>query len=250
MSLRDLSGTTAIVTGASRGFGRAAAISLSERGAHVVGLARNQELLDQLAAQLGDRFTPEVADAADVSIPPLLIRRYRPQTLVLNAGATPKPAPLSQQTWEDFSTNWNTDVRHVFNFTHEALTTPLDPGSVVISLSSGAALNGSPLSGGYAGAKATIRFISSYAGVESDARQLNIRFVAVLPLLTPATDLGRLYTHAYATQAGLSEDKFLERFGGALSADVAGRSISELAANDSCTDPAYVLGLSGLQSVN
>jgi len=40
---RDLSGTTAIVTGASRGFGRAAAISLSERGAHVVGVARNED---------------------------------------------------------------------------------------------------------------------------------------------------------------------------------------------------------------
>ena len=96
----------------------------------------------------------------------------------------------------------------MFNFTHEALTTPLDPGSVVISLSSGAAaLSGSPLSGGYAGAKATIRFVSSDAGMESEARQLNKRFAAVLSLLTPATDLGRLYTDAYATQAGLSEDK-------------------------------------------
>ena len=40
---RDLSGKSAIVTGASRGFGRAAAISLSERGAHVVGVARNED---------------------------------------------------------------------------------------------------------------------------------------------------------------------------------------------------------------
>ena len=39
MSLRDLARTTAIVTGASRGFGRATAIALAELGAHVVGVA-------------------------------------------------------------------------------------------------------------------------------------------------------------------------------------------------------------------
>ena len=101
------------------------------------------------------------------TVPARLISRYRPRTLILNAGATPVPAPLSEQTWETFTTNWDTDVQQVFNFTRHALTAPLDPGSVVISLSSGAALNGSPLSGGYAGAKATIRFISAYAGIEA-----------------------------------------------------------------------------------
>jgi hypothetical protein len=51
----------------------------------------------------------------------------------------------------------------VFHWTREALLVPLDPGSVVVAFSSGAALQGSPLSGGYAGAKATIRFVSAYA---------------------------------------------------------------------------------------
>jgi NADP-dependent 3-hydroxy acid dehydrogenase YdfG len=228
MSTRHLGGTTAIVTGASRGFGRETAIALAEAGVHVIGVARNEALLDGVAAQLGSRFTSEVADVSDPGVPARLIRRYRPQTLVLNAGATPTPAPLSEQTWETFSANWDTDVQHVFNFTRHALATPLDPGSVVISLSSGAAINGSPLSGGYAGAKATIRFISAYAGIEAEQRALHIRFLAVLPLLTPSTDLGRLYTGAYAKQAGLREDVFLERFGGTLTADRAGRAISGL----------------------
>ena len=68
--------------------------------------------------------------------------------------------------------NWNVDVRHVFEFARAALLAPLDPGSVVISLSSGAARQGSPLSGGYAGAKATIKFISAYAGAESERNAL------------------------------------------------------------------------------
>ena len=249
MSVRDLTGTTAIVTGASRGFGRATAISLADLGAHVVGVARNEELLEKLAVQFGDRFTPEVADAADPSVPARLIPRYRPQTLVLNAGAAPIPALLSGQTWEKFSINWNTDVRHVFNFTQHALTAPLDPGSVVISLSSGAALNGSPMSGGYAGAKATVRFLSAYAGLEAQQKGSAIRFVAVLPLLTPDTDLGRLYTGVYAQQSGLSQEKFLERFGGTLTAEQAGRANGTLATDDSYTAPAYVLSVDGLKPV-
>lgn len=140
MSVRELSGTTAIVTGASRGFGRATAISLAALGAHVVGVARNEGPLRELREQLGEAFTPEVADVADPSLPARLYSLYRPQTVVLNAGATPKAGTLQEQTWETFSSNWNVDVQHVFNFIREALTAPLDPGSVVVSLSSGAAL--------------------------------------------------------------------------------------------------------------
>jgi short chain dehydrogenase len=58
MSVRQLSGTNAVVTGASRGFGRAISVSLVERGAHVVGVARNAKLLAELKEQLGDAFTP------------------------------------------------------------------------------------------------------------------------------------------------------------------------------------------------
>jgi NAD(P)-dependent dehydrogenase (short-subunit alcohol dehydrogenase family) len=244
---RNLSGTTAIVTGASRGFGRATAISLAARGARVIGVARSKGPLGELREQLGDAFIPEPADVADPAAAADLIARYRPKTIVLNAGATPPAGPLREQTWETFSTNWNVDVRHVFDFIREALTAPLDPGSVVISVSSGAALRGSPLSGGYAGAKATIKIISAYAGLDAQRHGSAIRFVAVLPQLTPATDLGRTYTRAYASQAGISEGQFLERFGGSLSTDQAGASITELACDDSYTAPAYLLRANGLQ---
>jgi NAD(P)-dependent dehydrogenase (short-subunit alcohol dehydrogenase family) len=248
MSIRKLSGTTAIVTGASRGFGRATAVSLAELGAHVVGVARSGAPLDELREQLGEAFTPVVDDVADPSLPARLFSVFRPQTLVLNAGATPKAGTLQEQTWETFSTNWNVDVQHVFNFTREALRAPLDPGSVVVSMSSGAALRGSPMSGGYAGAKATIKFISSYAGSEAQRNGSNIRFAAVLPQLTPATDLGRIYTETYATQAGVSVGQFLEQgFGGELTVDQAGKSISDLAADDSYSAPSYLLTREGLQ---
>src|SRR6516225_6806432 len=166
MTAQQLSGTTAIVTGASRGFGRGIAIALAQAGANVVGVARDRTRLEDLRARLGGGFTPVVADATDPVIAGQLLDEYRPRTLVLNAGATPLPRPLHQHTWQTFSRNWEVDVQHVFGWTREALLRPLEPGSVVIALSSGAALRGSPLSGGYSGAKAAIRFIAAYAADE------------------------------------------------------------------------------------
>src|SRR5712691_11250152 len=87
MPARDLSGTTALVTGASRGFGRAIAIALSKHGAQVAGVARDRARLEELRAQLGDAFTPGAADAAEPVIAGQLLDTHRPRTLVLNAGA-------------------------------------------------------------------------------------------------------------------------------------------------------------------
>jgi hypothetical protein len=72
----------------------------------------------------------------------------------------------------------------VFGWTREALLLPLEPGSTVIAFSSGAVLAGSPLSGGYAGAKATVKYIAGYAADEAERAGLGLRFCAVLPQLT------------------------------------------------------------------
>src|SRR6202044_2111581 len=143
MSTQELSGT-ALVTGASRGFGRAITIALTSRGAHVVGVARDRARLEELRAQLGDTFTPDPVVAGQ------LLDKHRPRTLVLNAGAAPLMRPVHRHTWQTFSRNWDVDVQHVFNWTREALLLPLAPGSMGIAISSGAAVNGSPLSRGYA----------------------------------------------------------------------------------------------------
>jgi NADP-dependent 3-hydroxy acid dehydrogenase YdfG len=246
MSNRELSGTTALVTGASRGFGRGVAIALSQAGARVVGVARDADRLNELRAQLGDGFTPVAADATDPVVAGRLIDAYRPVTLVLNAGAAPLSRPLHQHTWETFSRNWDVDVKHVFAWTREALLAPLDPGSVVIAFSSGAAVNGSPLSGGYAGAKATIRFISSYAAAESSRSSFGIKFVSVLPQLTPATDLGAAAVAAYAARAGTDVEVFLKERGPALTPEQVGDAVTELATSPGRDPGAYMLGAAGL----
>jgi len=248
MPSRDISGTTAVVTGASRGFGRAITVALADAGAQVVGVARDRARLDDLCAELGDRFVPVVADASTPTVAGLILDQHQPRTLVLNPGAVPLMRPLQHHTWQTFSRAWDVDVQHVFRWVREALLIPLAPGAEVVSLSSGAALGGSPLSGGYAGAKATIRFISAYAAAESDRNGLGIRFTSVLPTLTPATDMGAAGVAAYARSENVDIADFLERRGPALLPDQVGKAVVELVtAPASPSDPgAYVLSAAGL----
>ena len=127
--------------------------------------------------------------------------------------------PLQQQTWETFSVNWETDVQMTFHWLRAALLKPMRPGSTVVVVSSGAALNpnGSPLRG-YAGAKATQRFIAGYAQDESNRGGLGITFTTVLPQFAPLTGVGKPAVAAYAAQAGLSVEEFLASRPGACQA--------------------------------
>ena len=75
-----LAGSTAIVTGASRGFGRAVAAALTAAGTHVVGVARSGNDLDRVRDELGDSFTPMVADATEPEAAAKLIDEYQPRT--------------------------------------------------------------------------------------------------------------------------------------------------------------------------
>jgi NAD(P)-dependent dehydrogenase (short-subunit alcohol dehydrogenase family) len=244
-----LAGTTAIVTGASRGFGRAIAVALSAAGVRVVGVARGGAQLDELRDELGETFTPVAADAADPVLAGRLIDEHRPHTLVLCAGASPTMSPLPEQTWESFSQIWNVDVAQAFHWTRLALRHPLAPGSSVIAMSSGAALNGSPLSGGYAGAKAAVKFIADYAAIESQRAGLGISFVSVLPRLTPATELGAKAVAAYAGRQGVDVNTFVQAGGPALTAEQVGQSILEIARGEHRDHGAYLLTATGLSAL-
>ncbi|MFB7496366.1 SDR family oxidoreductase [Streptomyces sp. NPDC056161] len=201
--------STAVVTGASRGFGRAIAAALVARGTHVFGIARQEQELRTVRDELGESFTPVAADATDETLAQRVIREHRPGLLVLNAGAPPHMAPVHEQTWEIFSRHWHTDTRHVFTWTRQALLAPLAPGSVVVSMSSGAVLAGSPLSGGYASAKAAVRYLSGYAAQESARAGLGIRFHTLLPNMSPSGGVGSLAIDGYAARQGVDRDTFV-----------------------------------------
>src|SRR5882672_9942222 len=188
--------TNTIVVGASRGLGHGIATALADTGASVVAVSRT---MPEFPARAGGAGTIQsaIADAGEPTVAATLIDRYQPGSVILVAGANPHMRPLQQQTWETFSVNWQTDVRITFQWLREALLTPLRPGSRVVVVSSGAALRGSPLSGGYAGAKATQRFITGYAQDEANRAGLGITFTTVLPRFAPLTGVGRPAVQAY-----------------------------------------------------
>ncbi len=247
--MNDLSGKTALVVGASRGLGRGIALATSNAGASVIAVSRSATTFPEPASGAG-RMHAVAADAADPSVPGSLLDRYDPHVLVLVAGATPLMRPLQHHTWETFSANWNTDVRIAFHWLREVLLKPLRPGSTVVVVSSGAALVGSPLSGGYAGAKASQRFISGYAQEEADRAGLGITFTALMPRITPLTELGRPAVRAYAARSGQSEEEYVRQLGEPVSPGSAGAAVLELAQADSASmAPGYLLTGAGLQKL-
>jgi NAD(P)-dependent dehydrogenase (short-subunit alcohol dehydrogenase family) len=120
----------------------------------------------------------------------------------------------------------------------------------VIVISSGAAVQGSPLSGGYAGAKATQRFITGYAQDEARRAGLDITLTAILPRITPLTDLGRPAVEAYAARSGQSVEEYVQRFGDPVTPEIAGAAVVDLIRGDAdAVAPAYLLTGDGLNQL-
>jgi len=222
-----------LITGGSRGLGMGVVEALVARRANVTVIARDSAHLSELKARFGVAIVP--GDATDPKLAESALCQVRPSVLVLNAGATPTMAPLHEQTWESFSEIWNADVKAAFHWIRAALHLPLERGSRVLVSSSGAAIEGSPLSGGYAGAKRMIWLMAGYAtGVARDLG-LGIRFQALVPRqIVGATALGRAAADAYARRKGVSTEAFLAGFGKPLSPRDFGEHVVTL-----LTDPKY-----------
>jgi NAD(P)-dependent dehydrogenase (short-subunit alcohol dehydrogenase family) len=206
--MRPLTGKNVVVIGGSRGVGRQIVDAAHANGAMVLAVARQEEPLRQLAEDLsGVQVLP--LDATDEGASARVFEVLTPDILVVCAGAFPPAAPLHQLSWREFARNWETDVRIAFQFSKAALSRPLPVGASVVLISSGAALAGSPHSGGYAGAKRTQLFMASYAQKESDRLGLGLRFTALAPRMIPDSALGRHAIAGYSRYLGISAADFV-----------------------------------------
>src|ERR1700751_344500 len=97
--MSDFSDRTTVVVGASRGLGRGVALAFDAPGAPVVAIPRSAAAPDGLDGH-GGNVPTEPADATDAAVAWDVVDRYRPQILVLVAGAIPVMRPLHHQTWE------------------------------------------------------------------------------------------------------------------------------------------------------
>jgi NAD(P)-dependent dehydrogenase (short-subunit alcohol dehydrogenase family) len=240
----ELNNKTALVTGGSQGLGRGIVEALTAEGASVWTIARDIGRLDLLKREVKGVQT-RAGDVTDPQVVSQALKEIRPDILVLNAGARPANIPVHEQSWEQFGRVWETDVKSTFFFGKEALLMPMSPGSVVVIMSSGAAIAGSPLSGGYAGAKRTQWFLAQYLQEESSRLKLGIRFVALLPRqIIGATELGHIAASAYAARQGITLQAYLERFGVPLTPQTVGQGVVALLKDNAYQD-AIAFGLTG-----
>jgi len=120
----------------------------------------------------------------------------------------------------------------------------------VVVVSSGAAVAGSPASGGYAGAKATQRFVAAYAQEESRRANLDITVTTVLPRMTTLGEVGLAGARAYAARSGQTEEAFVQQMGALLTPETAGTALVDLTLSDPSTlSPTYLLTAAGLQDL-
>src|SRR6266481_8422960 len=133
-----------------------------------VVVARGADALDSVHARLG--VTAISADVTDEPAAHRILSQIRPDILVLNAGARPPMGRFDQVSWADFAAPWETDVKGGLYWLQAALNLPLAAGARVLVGSSGAAQQGSPLSGGYAGAKRMLWLMAKYADGISDKK--------------------------------------------------------------------------------
>ncbi|WP_315804981.1 SDR family oxidoreductase [Bradyrhizobium sp. SZCCHNS3002] len=240
MSLKD---KTIVVTGGSRGLGLGVVEALVDRGAKVTVVARGTGALNAVAARLG--VATIAADVTDEDAAHRIVGDIRPDILVLNAGTTPHMDRLDRLRWEDFSIAWDTDVKAGLYWIQAALKLPLKSGSRVLVGSSGAAVGGSQMSGGYGGAKRMLWFMAKYANGVSQDDRLGIRFQAIVPrMMILGTGVGDTAAGAYAGAMGITPEAFVARFGAPMPPRAFGDRVVSVLEDQRFAD-GVVFGLNG-----
>ncbi|MGD9799542.1 MAG: SDR family NAD(P)-dependent oxidoreductase [Parvularculaceae bacterium] len=183
----DLAGKTALVTGASRGIGRAAAVALAGAGAHVLALARTVGGLEELDDEIADAGGKASLIPADLTefdtvdqLGPALARRFpKLDILVLNAGALGELAPIPDISPKAF--------RRAFDVNVEAnwrLLRTLDPllraagGARIIVMTSrvGGEL-ARPFWGAYAASKAALEMLARTYAEETHSAGVRVAII-------------------------------------------------------------------------
>jgi 3-oxoacyl-[acyl-carrier protein] reductase len=189
----DLSGKTALVTGATGGLGGAIAKALHAQGATVALSGTRREVLDQLAAEIGERthvLPCNLADAAEVEalVPKAEEAMGRLDILVANAGIT-KDNLFVQLKDEDWEQVIAVNLTATFRLARAAVKGMMRRRfGRVIGITSVVGVTGNPGQGNYAASKAGMIGMIKSVAAEYARRGVTANCVAPGFITTPMTD--------------------------------------------------------------
>jgi 3-oxoacyl-[acyl-carrier protein] reductase len=185
--MQTVENKVSLVTGASRGIGRAISFLFAKKGAKVVLSARNKKELEEVAAEIkkngGEAFVVPADMAKETDIKNLMAetaKRYGKIDLVINNAGLGIWGPVAEMKTKDFDAIFNVNVRGVFLMCREALPHLLkNGGGHIINIASVAAHNANANLAAYCASKAALVMLSESLALE--VRNQNIKVTCVSP---------------------------------------------------------------------
>jgi serine 3-dehydrogenase len=174
---------TILITGATAGFGHAAAHRFASGGWRVIGTGRRGDRLRALQEELGDALLPLEIDMRDIESVESLAKLEAPwgeiDLLLNNAGLAPPTDPLPDTDWDQIETVIETNITGLVALTRALLPKLIERNGHIINISSVAATY--PYKGGavYAGTKAFVRQFS--LDLRCDLAGTGVRVTSVEP---------------------------------------------------------------------
>ena len=192
----DLSGQSALVTGASRGIGKEIALTLGKAGAKVACIARNEEKLKETAGEITSGggtaavFSCDVTDsvAVDKVVEAVIGEWGQLDILVNNAGITRDTLipRMSDEEWDDVIA---TNLRSVFLFTRTGIQTMMRKRyGRIINISSVSGIMGNPGQANYSASKAGIIGLTQTVSREIAGRKVTVNAICPGFIATEMTD--------------------------------------------------------------
>lgn len=178
-------GKTALVTGASKGLGRAIALALHDAGAHVIAAARASDDLESLSKALGDRGDILSGDATSDDFLQQIAKLSSLDILVNNIG-TNRPEPFVDVSDENLDIMLNMNVRATFRIAREA-TKIMKRGAAIVNMTSQMGHVGSPGRTVYCMTKHAIEGLTKAMAVELAPEGIRVNSVAPTFIETPMT---------------------------------------------------------------
>lgn len=179
-STSRLQGQTALVTGASRGIGRAIALRLAADGARVIGTATSEAgasaITEALAVQGGEGRVLDVRDAAACTA---LVESIGPLSILVNNAGVTRDTLLMRMKDEDWAEVLDTDLSSVFRLSRAVMRGMMKARyGRIVSIGSVVGQMGNPGQANYCAAKAGLVGFSKSLAQEVGSRGITVNVVA------------------------------------------------------------------------